>query len=100
MAYGDKRFRVWNPSNDETEEDGSCVIVALDPYQAAEKWAVEADTGSGTNDIVNGNETPTICVREIGKSTVTHVEVWGEWDPTYHSSPVRFEELPEPEEVR
>lgn len=82
------QYRVWCPDNDESFGDGTR-IEAMDPEEAAERWAEHEDSSSAEYSIVAQNSRPIVYVQAAdGTGSVTHWRVSGETVPAYYACEV------------
>ena len=79
-----RTFKVWNPGQGETEQDGD-VITGDGARDAAELWAEDEDARDSEFPILEG-ETPTVHVRHVDgpeRGKIERFRVSGRAVPTY-----------------
>ena len=83
-------FEVWDTDGAELPdfEPDIVEVYATDAEDAAEKWAEADDLNSAEYNIVSGDSSPTVAVREKGKELIVFYILTGESVPQYMAEEV------------
>lgn len=93
-----RTFKVWNPGEGETEQDGD-TITGDGASDAAELWAEDTDERDSEFPIADGDVHPIVHVRHVDgpeKGKIERFRVSGEFVPTYTA---RSLDEPDPEQA-
>ena len=82
-----RTFKVWNPSEGETEQDAD-TVAGDGASDAAELWAEDEDERDSEFTIADGDVYPIVHVRHVDgpeKGKIERFRVSGRSVPTYHA---------------